>query len=352
MRTSQYIVYPRSLFLEQMCVEKRRAERTEAPLSIAVFDFGESEAQEMRFNFIKSINGKIRDTDILGYICENKICLLLPDTEEAGAQEVVKKIINGNAGRTFPQAVIASYPDKIFKNLSAENQDPQDSDPLFLEYSKGSGQFFVLLKRCFDILGSIVGILLLSPVMLITALAIKIDSPGAAIFKQIRLGRKGRPFVFYKFRSMYCKADDKIHRDYVTKLIKGNGAEINQGDADNPLYKIKRDPRVTKVGKFIRNTSIDELPQLFNVLKGDMSLVGPRPPLPYEVERYKPWHLRRVLEKRPGITGLWQVEGRSRTSFDDMVRLDVQYIRNWSFLLDLKILVKTVKVVIFRVGAV
>ena len=135
-------------------------------------------------------------------------------------------------------------------------------------------------------------------------------------------------------------------------MIEGDCDNLNQRDGDKPLYKIKRDPRVTKVGKFIRKTSIDELPQLFNVLKGDMSLVGPRPPLPYEVERYKPWHLRRVLEMRPGITGLWQVEGRSRTTFDEMVRLDVRYIRKWSNLLDFRIILKTVRVVLLRVGAV
>ncbi len=150
---------------------------------------------------------------------------------------------------------------------------------------------------------------------------------------------------------MRWKADEKIHKEYVEKLITGEASNVNQGDADKPLYKLKDDQRITRVGKFIRKTSIDELPQLFNVLKGDMSLVGPRPPIPYEVQKYKPWYLRRVLEMRPGITGLWQVEGRSRTTFDEMVRLDVRYIRNWSFWLDLKILVKTVKVVLRQSGA-
>ncbi len=187
--------------------------------------------------------------------------------------------------------------------------------------------------------------------MLLTALAIKFTSPGPIIFKQIRLGQRGVPFVFYKFRSMLTNTDDRIHREYVTHLIKGNLKEINQGDQETPLYKIKEDPRVTRVGRIIRKTSIDELPQLFNVLKGDMSLVGPRPPLPYEVEKYQSWHLRRILDAKPGITGLWQVEGRSQTSFDDMVRLDLQYIRNWSPWLDFKILLKTVKVVLKSAGA-
>jgi lipopolysaccharide/colanic/teichoic acid biosynthesis glycosyltransferase len=209
----------------------------------------------------------------------------------------------------------------------------------------------VLLKRVVDIIGSIALILLLSPVMLVTALAIALGSPGPIIFKQIRLGRRGAPFVFYKFRSMLVNSDDQIHREYVTNLIEGKLDDVNQGDAANPHFKIKADPRVTGIGTIIRATSIDELPQLFNVLKGDMSLVGPRPPLPYEAEKYQSWHLRRVLEIRPGITGLWQVEGRSKTSFDDMVRLDLRYIRSCSPLLDLKILLKTVLVVLKRDGA-
>jgi len=150
---------------------------------------------------------------------------------------------------------------------------------------------------------------------------------------------------------MSWKVDDRIHRAYVTNLINGNLEGTNQGDKEKPLYKIKADPRVTPVGRIIRKASIDELPQLFNVLKGDMSLVGPRPPLPYEAEKYQSWHLRRVSELKPGITGLWQVEGRSKTSFDDMVRMDLRYIQRCSLMLDLKILIKTVKVVLRCDGA-
>jgi lipopolysaccharide/colanic/teichoic acid biosynthesis glycosyltransferase len=149
---------------------------------------------------------------------------------------------------------------------------------------------------------------------------------------------------------MHFSADDRIHREYVAALIAGD-EEANQGGADTPLYKLKSDPRVTRVGQFLRKTSLDELPQLFSVLKGDMSLVGPRPPVPYEVEKYQSWHLRRILEVRPGITGLWQVEGRSKISFNDMVRLDLQYIRSCSLSSDLRILLKTVKAVLKRDGA-
>jgi lipopolysaccharide/colanic/teichoic acid biosynthesis glycosyltransferase len=350
MRASQFSIYPTSVLLEQMRLEKRRVERTKAPLSIIVLDT--TKDTDVIFQFLKSMGSKIRDTDIVGYIDKNKICVLLPDTHKNGAEVVMEKLLGGY-NNLFSQAIIASYPDQIFSNILTGNRNSQEFDPLLIDKTNDYDVFFHLGKRCIDILGSITGILIFSPLMLITCLAVKINSPGPVIFKQIRLGRKGKPFLFYKFRSMHFNADDVIHREYVTKLIKGNCHEdLNQLDADKPLYKIKSDPRVTRVGKFIRKTSIDELPQFFNVLRGDMSLVGPRPPLLYEVETYKPWHLRRILDKKPGITGLWQVEGRSRTSFDDMVRLDVQYIKRCSLLLDFKVLLKTVKVVILRVGAV
>jgi lipopolysaccharide/colanic/teichoic acid biosynthesis glycosyltransferase len=187
--------------------------------------------------------------------------------------------------------------------------------------------------------------------MLVTAVAVATSSPGPIIFKQKRIGRYGKTFVFYKFRSMGHNNNDHMHREFVASLIQGEHAKVNQGATDKPLYKLKTDPRITGVGRVIRKTSIDELPQLFNVLKGDMSLVGPRPPLPYEVEKYQSWHLRRVLEVRPGITGLWQVEGRSRTTFDEMVRLDLRYTRMCSLTTDLRILLRTVKAVVKDDGA-
>jgi exopolysaccharide biosynthesis polyprenyl glycosylphosphotransferase len=231
-----------------------------------------------------------------------------------------------------------------------EHQDPVNSHAFFLGDPE-PGNLGDLLKRSVDMVGSVGGILILSPLMLIIAAAIKMTSPGPVIFKQTRMGKRGVPFIFYKFRSMSANADDRIHREYVASLINGNHAAINQGDTAKPLYKIKWDPRVTRVGSIIRKTSMDELPQLFNVLRGDMSLVGPRPPIPYEAEKYEAWHLRRILEIRPGITGLWQVEGRSKTSFDDMVRMDLRYIRNCSPMFDLKILLRTIKVVLKREGA-
>lgn len=344
---------PKSYFLKQLRHEKRRADRIKTPLSIALFHFKSVKdgAPDQIKKLLRLLQGNMRETDVIGCLDMHLVGLLLPDTDEEGARQCVKKIIGEYKTPPF-SIIIGTYPDQIFNNLLADDKPATDFYPLFIEDAVQSNRFGYLLKRLLDIVGSLIGILLFSPIMLITMIAIKSTSPGPVIFKQIRLGRRGVPFVFYKFRSMFINTDDRIHREYVAHLIKGHLEEINQGDQDKPLYKIKSDPRVTRVGQIIRKTSIDELPQLFNVLKGDMSLVGPRPPLPYEVEKYQSWHLRRVLDAKPGITGLWQVTGRSQTSFDDMVRLDLQYIRNWSLWLDFKILLKTVKVVLKLAGAV
>jgi lipopolysaccharide/colanic/teichoic acid biosynthesis glycosyltransferase len=149
---------------------------------------------------------------------------------------------------------------------------------------------------------------------------------------------------------MRADADQNLHREYVKKLITSDD-KGESGDSERPWFKMEADPRITPVGQFLRKTSIDELPQLFNVLRGDMSLVGPRPPIPYEVESYSAWHLRRILEVKPGITGLWQTEGRGVITFEDMVRLDIRYARHWTVLMDIRILLKTVKVVLQRRGA-
>ncbi len=155
--------------------------------------------------------------------------------------------------------------------------------------------------------------------------------------------------MLYKFRSMHANNDSAIHQEFVKKLIAGEAIAAETGEPVS--YKIKNDPRVTFIGRFLRATSLDELPQLYNVLLGDMSLVGPRPPLAYEVESYEAWHRPRIVEVKPGITGLWQVKGRSKTTFDGMVRMDLEYIHNWSFWLDVKLLLKTPAAVVTTKGA-
>jgi exopolysaccharide biosynthesis polyprenyl glycosylphosphotransferase len=338
-------------FLKQLRLEKRRTERSKAPLSLVFFRVDTQSTDELGDvnALLKAVHRCKRETDVLGYLAEDLIALLLFDTDEQGTQVFMQKI--GGRARELKFTMIAvTYPNRLFSLLLSKRPEAEGADPIFLGDPE-PGHFGSFCKRTLDIVGSIVGMIVFLPLMLVIAAMIKITSPGPVIFKQIRLGKGGTPFTFYKFRSMSSNVDDRIHRDYVASLIKGKHAEINQGGAAQPLYKIKSDPRVTRVGRIIRKASIDELPQFFNVLKGDMSLVGPRPPIPYEAEKYEPWHLRRILEIKPGITGLWQVEGRSKTSFDDMVRLDLRYIRKCSLLLDIKILIRTVMVVIRGSGA-
>jgi exopolysaccharide biosynthesis polyprenyl glycosylphosphotransferase len=199
-------------------------------------------------------------------------------------------------------------------------------------------------KRISDLIIAALTLALLAPVWLLIALLIKIDSKGPILYAQERVGMDGRIFLVYKFRTMRMNADSEIHREYQRKFIAG-AAEANVGDADSPAYKLRDDPRITRIGRILRRLSLDEVPQLFNVLSGDMSIVGPRPPIPYEVEAYELRHRRR-LDMKPGLTGLWQVSGRNRLPFEEMVKLDLFYIENWSLLFDLKIILRTVLVML------
>jgi exopolysaccharide biosynthesis polyprenyl glycosylphosphotransferase len=213
------------------------------------------------------------------------------------------------------------------------------------ECKKVSG-FSLFAKRVLDVCGSAFAILIFSPLFITIAAAVKLTSKGPVLFRQERVGLGGRRFTFLKFRSMVCGSDPHIHQEYIRRFIGGKITEASGG-----AFKIKDDPRLTRIGAFLRRSSLDELPQLFNVLRGDMSLVGPRPAIPYEIDLYQPWHRERFLEVKPGITGLWQVVGRSKTTFDDMVRLDLQYAKQWSIWLDIKILLQTPRAVLSREGA-
>lgn len=227
-----------------------------------------------------------------------------------------------------------------FYELSVRQVDINEINgiPLIGLKDMSMGSWALATKRVIDVIVSVVVIALASPLIGLIALAIKLDSPGPVIFKQVRLGRGGRPFLAYKFRSMKQEAEAELE-----KLRAYN-------EADGPIFKIREDPRVTRVGRWLRRTSLDELPQFFNILAGDMSLVGPRPPLPAEVESYEDWHRRR-LDAPPGLTGLWQVSGRSNLTFDEMAMLDLWYIENWSLWLDLKIILQTVPAVLAGTGA-
>jgi exopolysaccharide biosynthesis polyprenyl glycosylphosphotransferase len=225
---------------------------------------------------------------------------------------------------------------------------PQPS--LFL--AADTTRFFGLqarLKRLMDILIAMGLLAVTSPLFLIVALLIKRSGPGPVFFVQERLGRDGQPFLFYKFRTMEHNSDDAIHRQFAAMFINGDEEGCRKSNGDRKIFKMSQDPRVTQIGAWLRRTSLDELPQIFNVLRGDMSLVGPRPPIVYEIEHYPPWHMER-LKVTPGLTGLWQVSGRSSVPFEEMVRLDVHYINHWSLWMDLRILLKTVPVVLQGTG--
>ena len=196
-----------------------------------------------------------------------------------------------------------------------------------------SNTLYEVTKRIIDIVGSFIGLIVLSPLMLIVSILIKLESKGEVIFKQKRVGLNGREFYMYKFRSMVINAEE------LKEQLE------SQNEMSGPMFKIKDDPRITKVGKFIRKTSIDELPQLINVIKGDMSLVGPRPSLPKEVEKFEQWMMER-LEVKPGLTCIWQISGRNNIDFEDWMKLDIKYVRERSFKLDMKLILKTVLVLL------
>ncbi len=349
----------------------------------------------------------LRTTDVVARCGASQLLVLLPDTNAEGAATVVSRI-NQEFSETFapgnghprrlPRIKCYSYPEEsdridamIDAELVASSESTReiektirkataayyrivsngDHSPALNLLGGGTAAaaltnpFWVLseaffdwsdswqkiVKRALDIVLSIGALIVLSPVMLMIALMIKLTSPGPVFFKQERIGYLGKRFVMYKFRTMHQSQDDQIHKNYIKNFI--NNCSPNQPgcDDDQQIFKIKNDPRVTPIGKFLRRTSLDELGQFINVLKGDMSLVGPRPPIPYEVELYDLWHRRRFLSVKPGITGLWQIYGRSTTAFNDMIRLDLAYVQNWSLKLDLKILLKTIGVVITMKGA-
>jgi len=343
-------ILPRAPFLHDVQRECRRADRSRSPLSVVVF-----RPEEHRIDDLDRVQGLIeilrrskRETDLLGDLGDHILAMMLPDTNPEGLKRFVARVRDDVAQLGFG-LVPGTYPDDVFRDLLQRDSEAGPSQPLFVDERRDPDRFELLVKRLIDVGVAGVALVALAPLMLLVAAAIALTSPGPIIFRQIRLGKGGRPFVFYKFRSMSAGADDRIHREYVAGLIeKPSGG--TEDAAPRTWSKLSCDPRITPVGRFIRKTSIDELPQLYNVLVGDLSLIGPRPALPYEAEKYQSWHLRRILGVKPGVSGLWQVAAGYNATFDDMVRLDLRYMREWSLALDLKILAKTIKVVLRRSG--
>jgi lipopolysaccharide/colanic/teichoic acid biosynthesis glycosyltransferase len=343
-------VLTRAQFLRMVQREKRRTDRSHSALSLALIEV-DSDHPTARDAALERIRGMVRETDYTAAIDDDAIAALLPDTGEAGLRSFLDKVALSRQAHVL-SVVGATYPDASFDRLVAERMGTPRSRHAVDEappLSVAAGGY--PLKRTLDVVGSLAALVLLSPLMIVVALLIKLSSPGPIIFRQQRIGQGGAPFTFYKFRSMRIDNDDRAHREFVASLIDGKTAASGERASAGAQFKMKADPRITPLGRFIRKTSIDEIPQFWNVLKGDMSLVGPRPPVEYESERYKAWHRRRVLELKPGLTGIWQVEGRSRVSFDDMVRMDLRYLRECSLQFDLKILARTALVVVTSEGA-
>jgi lipopolysaccharide/colanic/teichoic acid biosynthesis glycosyltransferase len=305
---------------------------------------------------IQAVSAAKRETDLLGWLESQTLGVILSDvrTSDATLARALESRVRRELGRHFDAAAIGSfaidflvYPDP----QSHEHEGLKPVDPLLqrIQPRRERASVSDAVKRGLDIVGSLALLVLLAPLFVLIAALVKLKSPGPVFFRQVRVGQNRKPFKILKFRTMRANADPAIHQEYVSWFI--NSSSQSAKGATSELFKIADDPRVTPIGRLLRKTSLDELPQLLNVLVGDMSLVGPRPPLFFEVEQYKRWHCRRVVEAKPGVTGLWQVTGRSRTTFDDMVRLDLRYARTRSLRTDLKILLATPAAVFTTKGA-
>jgi exopolysaccharide biosynthesis polyprenyl glycosylphosphotransferase len=345
-------------FQRMITRERKRTERSHKPFLLMLLDLGhalptERSGQVLR-KLLSGLSAATRETDVTGWYSDNAIVGIM-FTE-----------VTADERSSIMTTMMARVTEILQKNLSLHQFSqvgmsfhlyPEDWDPETPE-RPGNPTFYPdlldrdeeqkhrrITKRVMDVIGSGIALLLLSPVFAIIALLVKLSSKGPVIYRQRRLGQFGETFELLKFRSMRVDTDASIHQEFMKSVIAGTH-DGNAADGEKPVYKMTDDPRITPIGKFLRRSSLDEFPQFFNVLKGDMSLVGPRPPLAYEYEEYKIWHRRRVLEAKPGITGLWQVKGRSRVRFDDMVRLDLEYVRTWSLWLDIQILAKTPRAVL------
>lgn len=350
-------------FAGMLLRERRRTDRSGKPILLMLLDIEKSLKVNPRGSLLRRIwlalSSSIRDTDVQGWHKNQSVLgVLFTELNLNGPVPITEvihaKILSALASQLTPEELrqisirLHTYPDR----WGAEDEPPPDLD-LYADLvaRHQERKFSHMVKRAIDIGGSLMALVTLSPFFVLIGVLIRLTSKGPILFRQVRTGRYGRRFTLLKFRTMYCEANGSMHKSYVRQFIADNGDRDRQGGSKNAIYKIQDDPRVTPTGRLLRQTSLDELPQFWNVLKGEMSLVGPRPPIPYEVECYDAWHRRRLLEVKPGITGLWQVCGRSRTKFNDMVRLDLQYAKSWSIWLDLKILLSTPRAVISGDGA-
>ncbi|HVO58039.1 MAG TPA: sugar transferase [Dongiaceae bacterium] len=360
-------VVPEELFLGMLCLERKRAERSSKPFLLFLVEMedagGPSRMQKLIAGVTKAVNVSRRETDLAGWYKQDWILGVI--FTELGTLDQVEtiKTLKAKLHTALEAELTAQELKHVYVSVHVFSEDTNQENHKNPPSASANPTFYPdlfqdnhpkathrALKRGMDIVGSLFALTLAAPIFAIVALLVKLSSKGPVFFKQQRLGQFGKEFTCLKFRSMKTGNDPKIHQEFMKQVIGGSYDGKEQG-APAPVFKMTNDPRITGIGRFIRRTSIDELPQFINVLRGDMSLVGPRPPLAYEFEEYDMWHRRRVLEIKPGLTGLWQVRGRSRVRFDDMVRLDLQYARDWSLWLDIKILLETPKAVLMGDGA-
>ena len=354
-RNARQHLLEEKIFKGALIRERKRADRSNQPLGLLLVTLDEqtSPSSDRGRAVVAGLMAAKRDTHIAGWFEGRRtIGLIVPEIpapvplfahalEGRVRQELEHRLDTHAVQRLSIQ--LHAHPNP--KDGTAEGLSPVD--PL-LPRRKGAA-LYDGLKRVLDLAGSLTLLAILSPLLVLIAGLVKLKSPGPVFFRQVRMGQGMKPFTMLKFRTMHVNTGHALHHEFVTSFIK-SGPQAQEAGR-NGMFKITSDPRVTTVGRILRKTSLDELPQLWNVVRGDMSLVGPRPPLQYEVEQYQPWHCRRVLEAKPGITGLWQVAGRSRTTFDEMVRLDLRYAKACSLWTDVKILLATPAAVIVGKGA-
>jgi lipopolysaccharide/colanic/teichoic acid biosynthesis glycosyltransferase len=357
-RPRRPVVLSEELFRDVLRKERKRADRSNqsaALLLVAVNDGLGANSPATWAAVIEVLAAVAGETEVLGWFEWRAVMgIILPECSSFGladarameariSEELARRCDEETAGKFSIRLHVHPEPRSV---ESATTPAGVDNFPA-LTGRQGRATIDRMIKRALDIIGSLTLLIVLSPLFLLIAALAKLKSPGPIFYGQVRIGQMMKPFTMLKFRTMHVGADHALHQRYVTEFINSTAATCGP----DKFFKITNDPRVTPVGRFLRKTSLDELPQLWNVLRGDMSLVGPRPPLGYELEQYKPWHFRRVLEAKPGITGLWQVAGRSRTTFDQMVRLDLRYARTCSVWTDIKILLATPAAVISGKGA-
>jgi lipopolysaccharide/colanic/teichoic acid biosynthesis glycosyltransferase len=357
-------IFSESTFKRMIAVERKRTERSGEPFLLMLLEAGSYQGSEKNQkaldNILSVLPFSIRETDVIGWYKSRATVGVMFTGLACNDKSSILSVILSKVSATlrgqltpdqFNQVSISFhfFPDDWDHDTPGRSSNPA-LYPDLLNPGKKTGSM-LRVKQAMDIIGSALLLIVFSPLLLLIALAIKLSSKGPVFFRQRRVGQYGRCFVFLKFRSMRPDNDHSVHKEYVTRLIAGEIEHKSSNGNGNGVYKLTNDKRITRVGKFLRRTSLDELPQLINVLKGDMSLVGPRPAIPYELAAYQTWHRRRVLEVKPGITGLWQVSGRSSVKFDEMVRLDLRYATSWSPWLDFMILMRTPRAVIVGEGA-